>query len=69
MNKKIIIFGSFFVVLLLIMLPSISATQSNTDTQKETTKIFENLGIPHYIWFAIYILILSIANRLNRTPL
>ena len=71
MKKKLIIFGSIFVFLLLIMLPSISAVQSNTNTEtpKEVSHVFEKSDIPNYIWFAIYLLILSIVNRLNREPL
>jgi len=66
MKKKKIIIGSLLVVLLLLLLPSVSATQFNTT--KETKKLsypIEKTNIPPYIWFAIFILILSIANRLQ----
>ena len=66
MEKKKIVITSLLIVFLLLLLPSISATQFNT--AKETKKLscpIEKMDIPPYILFAIYILILTIANRLQ----
>jgi len=65
MKKKKIVITSLLIVFLLLLLPSVSATQFNT--AKETKKLscpIEKTNIPPYIWFAIYILLLSIVDRL-----
>jgi len=65
MKKKKIIIGSLLVVFLLFLLPSASATQFNAVKEKKLSYPIEKTNIPPYIWFAIYILILAIANRLQ----
>jgi hypothetical protein len=45
-------------------LPSVSAIQFSKAEETITSYPFEKMNIPPYIWFAIYILILAIANRL-----
>ena len=65
MNKKKIIIGSLLIVFLLLLLPSASATQFNVAKEKKLSYPIEKTNIPPYIWFAIYILILAIANRLQ----
>ncbi len=64
MKKKKIIIASLLIMFILLMLPSVSAKQFNV--AKETIKSypFEKMNIPAYIWFAIFILILAIADRL-----
>jgi len=64
MKKKKIVIGSLLIVLLLLMLPSVSAIQLNNAEKTKESYPFEKMNIPPYIWFAIFILILAIANRL-----
>ena len=64
MKKKKIVIGSLLIVFLLLMLPSVSAMQSNKAEETRKSYPFEKINIPPYIWFAIFILILAIANRL-----
>ena len=64
MKKKKIVIGSLLIVLLLFMLPSVSAMQFSTAEETKKSYPFEKMNIPPYIWFAIYILILAIADLL-----
>jgi len=64
MKKKKIIIGSLLIAFLLLLLPSASATQFNAAKEKKLPYPIEKSDIPPYIWFAIFILILAIANRL-----
>ena len=64
MKKKKIVIGSLLIVFLFLMLPSVSAIQFSTNEETIKSYPFEKMNIPPYIWFAIYILILAIANRL-----
>jgi len=64
MKKKKIIIGSLLAVFLLLLLPSASATQFNAVKEKKLSYPIEKTNIPPYIWFAIFVLILSIADRL-----
>jgi len=64
MKKKKIIIGSLLIVFLLLILPSVSAIQFNTAEETIESYPFKKMNIPPYIWFAIFILILAIANRL-----
>ena len=59
--KKIVIL-SLFIIFLLFMLPSASSIQSNTVKKEINNHSFKEFNIPPYIWFAIFILILSLAN-------
>lgn len=64
MKKKKIVIGSLLIVLLMLMLPSVPAMQFNNAEKTKKSYTFEKINIPPYIWFAIFILILAIANRL-----
>ena len=64
MKKKKIILGGLLIVFLLLMLPSVSAMQSNTAKETRKTYPFKKMYIPPYIWFAIFILILAIADQM-----
>jgi len=64
MKKKKMVIVSLLIVLLLLMLPSVSAMHLNNAEKTKKSYPFEKMNIPPYIWFAIYILILAIANRL-----
>ena len=64
MKKKKIVIGSLLTVFLLLMLPSVSAMQFNTTEETRKSYPFEKMNIPPYIWFAMFILILAIADRL-----
>jgi len=44
------------------MVPSISSMQSNTVKEVINNHSFKEINIPPYIWFAIFILILSLAS-------
>ena len=66
--KKIII-GSLFIIFLMLMLPSASSIQSDQLNLTRKSYRFKNLYIPPYIWFAIFILILAMANRINNMEL
>jgi len=64
MKKKKIIVGSLLIVFLLLLLPSASAVSFNNPKEKRVSYPIEKTDIPPYVWFAIFILILAIANRL-----
>ena len=64
MKKKKIVIGSLLIVYLFLLLPSVSAIQSSTAEETIKSYTFEYINIPPYIWFAIFILILAIANRI-----
>ncbi len=64
MKKKKIIIVSLLIAFLLLMLPSVSAMHFNTGEETRKSYPFEEVNIPPYIWFAIFILILALANRL-----
>ena len=64
MKKKEIVIGSLLIMFLFLMLPSVSAIQFSTAEETLKSYPFEKMDIPPYIWFAIFILILAIANRL-----
>lgn len=64
MKKKKIVIGNLLIMFLFLMLPSISAIQFSKAEETIKSYPFEKMNIPPYIWFAIYILILVIANRL-----
>jgi hypothetical protein len=64
MKKKKIVIGSLLIVFLLLMLPSVPAMQFNNAEKTKKSYPFEKMNIPPYIWFAIFILILAIADRL-----
>ena len=64
MKKKKIIIGSLLIVLLLLMLPSVSAMQSKTAKEIRKSYPFKKINIPPYIWFAIFVLILALADWL-----
>jgi len=64
MKRKKIVIVSIFAVFLLLLLPSVSAVNFNTFKEKKLSFPIEKTNIPPYIWFAIFILILAIANRL-----
>lgn len=62
LKKKKIVILSLFIIFLLLMLPSVSSMQSNTVKDVIKNPYFKEFNIPPYIWFAIFILILSLAN-------
>jgi len=64
MKKKKIVIGSLSMVLLLLMLPSVSSMQLNNVEKTKKSYPYKKINIPPYIWFAIFILILAIANRI-----
>ena len=64
MKKKKIIIGSLLIVFLLLMLPSASAMQFNKVEETRKSYPFEKTNIPPYIWFAIFVLILALADWL-----
>ena len=63
MKKKKIVFVSLLLVFLFLMLPSVSAIHFNNVEETRKSYPFEKMDIPPYIWFAIFILILAIADH------